>query len=346
MNNETCQISDIMPVDADLFGGEISLEGDFSFTSTQNSKTGDLIYSGFEMVSDFGRATGSMMGIHHYFAISETYRYKQGLTVTTRLNQPMIELHFQLEGSAHAQTIQSQAIQSSTDLDLDIKSGETNLMIVPPLSDTFELKEEMGGNIFSILLSIEYIKDLSNRYPELMEPILTKVNRKEFCLLKEQNLHITPRMRDVIQRIQNQSYGQIAGSLFLEAQILDLLSQFFTNPEQPVSANGHSLSRSDLDHIHRAREILLERLEAPPTLAELSRFVGTNEFKLKRGFKEVFGTSPYAYHLQYKLERAKSYILDTDLTIAEIAYQVGYSDPSHLTNAFRKQYGIRPSDLR
>ena len=112
------------------------------------------------------------------------------------------------------------------------------------------------------------------------------------------------------------------------------------------SSNGHSLSSLELERIHRAKEILTDRLEDPPTLAELSKLIGTNEFKLKSGFKEVFGTSPYAYHLQHKLELARSYILDTDLTIAEISYRVGYSDPAHFTNAFRKQFDIRPSDLR
>lgn len=343
MENETYQISDIMPVGTDQFG-EISLEGDFSFNLTQNSKTGNLVHSGFEMVSDFGRATGSFLGLNHYFAVTEMYRYKQGLSVTTRLHQPMIGLHFQLDGAALLQTIQARSARSFANV--EIRSGETNLMIVPPLSDTFELKEGMVGNIFSISLSLGYIRDLSNRYPDLMEPILTKVGKGDFCLLKEQNVRITPRMRDVIRRIQNQNNGQIAGSLFFESQVLNLLSLFFSQMEQPGSNGRRALPRSDRDRIHRAKEILLQRLDSPPTLAELSRLVGTNEFKLKQGFKELFGTSPYAYHLQHKLELARSYILDTDFTIAEIAYRMGYSDPAHLTKAFRKQYGICPSDLR
>src|SRR5690606_31825857 len=104
--------------------------------------------------------------------------------------------------------------------------------------------------------------------------------------------------------------------------------------------NGHSFSRTELEHIHMAREILMNRISNPPTLAELSRLVGSNEFILKRGFKDIFGTSPYALHLQHKLALAKSYILDTALTIAEIAYQVAYSDTVHYSKAFRQRYGI------
>ncbi|MEX0774014.1 MAG: AraC family transcriptional regulator, partial [Balneolales bacterium] len=227
-----------------------------------------------------------------------------------------------------------------------IQQGESNLMIIPPMNESFELKEELSGNTFTLLLSHGYLLDLSCRFPHLLEPVLDKLKKKDFCHLRKQNLQVSPRMRGAIQRIQSYDAGQIAGSLFLEAQILDLLGLFFSQPEQPASSNGHAFSRLDQERIHRAKDILLERMETPPTLAELSRLVGSNEFKLKRGFKELFGTSPYAYLLQQKLELARSYILDTELTIGEIAYQVGYSDPAHLTHAFRKQYGIRPSDLR
>jgi AraC family transcriptional regulator, transcriptional activator of the genes for pyochelin and ferripyochelin receptors len=71
-----------------------------------------------------------------------------------------------------------------------------------------------------------------------------------------------------------------------------------------------------------------------------------NEFKLKRGFREIFGTSPYAFLLQHKLELARNYLLDTEWSIGEIARRIGYRDPAHFTHAFRKQYGLRPSDLR
>lgn len=347
MNNETHQISEVLPVDDDLFGGEISLEGDFSLTHTHQSKAGDLFRTGFEMVSEFGHADCMMLGKRHYFAISELYQYRRGLICTARLNQPMIQLHFQLGGSAQTHLMYSQEGRASTGLNLNINPGETNLLIVPSLNDSFELTDTADGNIFSIMFSIDYIRDLFSRYPVQMEPILTNIKKRELCLLKKQNVPITPRMRDVILRIQNQNHDeQMAGSLFLEAQILDLLSMFFIQMEQPEATSGRQLSRSDQDRIHRAREILLEQLDSPPTLAELSKRVGTNEFKLKRGFKEIFGTSPYAYHLQHKLEIARSFILDTELTISEIAYKVGYSDPAHLSNAFRRQYGISPSDLR
>lgn len=328
-----------MPDDSEFaLEGQFSMNGQFSIDFTHASKIGDLFHTDLELNSDFGHGEVSMLGHKHYTAIRETYQYKPGMISSTRLNQPFIALCFQLEGSA-------QAIQSSTKEQLNISQGEANLMIIPPMHESFELMEALGGTSFLITLSEDYLQDLSNRFPKVLEPILIKVKKRELGLQKENNMAITPRMRSIIRRIQQPGASQMVGSLFLEAQILDLLAIMFAN-QTHTSSNGNSLSGTDLARIHRVQEILMNQLTDPPTLAELSKSVGTNEYKLKRGFKEVFGTTPYAYHLQNKLELARSYILDTDLTIAEIAYEVGYSDPAHLTNAFRKQYGIPPSDLR
>ena len=327
-------MSDVIPVE-----GEFTLEGQFSFNRTYKSVVGDLLTASFELSSELGFSSISIFSQKQVTTIWETYEYKQGLICSTRLDQPFAGLFFQLGGS-------TQAIRTTMDLDMNIQSGESNLMIIPPMNESFELKEELRGTTFGVLLAHDYLVDLTHRFPLQLEPIIDKLRKKEFCQFQERNLPITPRMRETIQRIRQLDSSQVACSLFLEAHVLDLLAMIITQLHQPVYANGHSFSRTDLEHIHMAREILIDRISNPPTLAELSRLVGSNEFILKRGFKDIFGTSPYAFHLQHKLALAKSYILDTALTIAEIAYKVGYSDPAHFTKAFRKQYGIRPSDLR
>lgn len=327
-------MSDVIPVE-----GEFTLEGQFSVDRTQQSTVGDLTTASLELSCGLGFSTISMLSQKNYTTVWETYDYKQGLVCSTRLDQAFAGLFFQLEGSTHA-------IQTTMDLNMNIHPGESNLMIVPPLNESFELKAPLKGTTFGILLAHDYLLDLNNRFPLQLEPVIEKLKQKDFCQFKKQNLRITPRMRESIQRIQQLDISQIACSLFLEAQVLDLLALIITQMDQPVYANGHSFSHSDLEHIYAAREILLNRMVNPPTLAELSKLVGSNEFLLKRGFREIFGTSPYAFHLQHKLELARSYILDTQLTIAEVAYKVGYTDPAHFTKAFRRQYGIRPSDLR
>jgi hypothetical protein len=82
--------------------------------------------------------------------------------------------------------------------------------------------------------------------------------------------------------------------LFLESQTLELLS---LNLERlfglDVAGGSPGLSKTDRENLLAAREILLNRLESPPSLLELSRLIHTNDYKLKRSFKQYFGKTVY-----------------------------------------------------
>ena len=63
MSEETYQISDLMPESEFSMEGQFSLNGQLSIDCTYASKVGDLFQSGFDMVSDYGNAKISMLGL-------------------------------------------------------------------------------------------------------------------------------------------------------------------------------------------------------------------------------------------------------------------------------------------
>jgi len=93
-----------------------------------------------------------------------------------------------------------------------------------------------------------------------------------------------------------------------------------------------------------ARERLLQDLSDPPTIAELARETGLNQLKLKRGFKAVFGYSVYALFQRERMDRARE-LLERH-GVAETAMILGYSNASHFSVAFRKQFGVLPREAR
>ncbi|EPY01061.1 AraC family transcriptional regulator [Magnetospirillum fulvum MGU-K5] len=93
-----------------------------------------------------------------------------------------------------------------------------------------------------------------------------------------------------------------------------------------------------------ARERLLLDLSAPPTIAELARETGLNQLKLKRGFKALFGHSIYALFQRERMDRARALLQRYGVT--ETAMRLGYSNVSHFSAAFRKQFGVLPSEAR
>lgn len=108
--------------------------------------------------------------------------------------------------------------------------------------------------------------------------------------------------------------------------------------------DGETLSLRERKLLVAARERLLHDLGNPPTIAELARETGLNQLKLKRGFKVVFGHSIYALFQRERMDRARVLLQQNGVT--ETAMTLGYSNVSHFSAAFRKQFGVLPREAR
>ena len=106
------------------------------------------------------------------------------------------------------------------------------------------------------------------------------------------------------------------------------------------------VSSADIDRVRRARSILLSRLDAPPTLRDLAHEVGLNEFKLKAGFRQAYGSTVRRELARARLETAREIIGRGNVSITTAASQVGYSNPGDFGIRFKKRFGVTPSEFR
>lgn len=112
-------------------------------------------------------------------------------------------------------------------------------------------------------------------------------------------------------------------------------------PRAPIKS-----SVRDVIRINEARDIILDQFQRPPPIPRLARQVGLNQTKLKALFKATFGLTIHDFTQKCRMERAVDLLATTDLTVAEIAYAVGYDYPASFTHAFRKFYGHAPKQAR
>jgi len=91
---------------------------------------------------------------------------------------------------------------------------------------------------------------------------------------------------------------------------------------------------------------LLNNLDNPPSLSEISNQIGLNTFKLKKEFKAFFGVPVFKYLQNERLSFAHKMIRNQDSTVQEAAWHVGYDSLSSFSNAFEKKFGYRPSQIK
>jgi AraC-like DNA-binding protein len=103
------------------------------------------------------------------------------------------------------------------------------------------------------------------------------------------------------------------------------------------------LTEYDLESLHSIEQMIRRNITRHYPIADLSRDFGINEFKLKQGFRQVFGNSIYDYQLKIRMEKARDLLGTGRRQIKEIARFVGYKSASSFIAAFKKEYKLSPA---
>jgi transcriptional regulator GlxA family with amidase domain len=96
----------------------------------------------------------------------------------------------------------------------------------------------------------------------------------------------------------------------------------------------------------RAKSLLETQVKAIPSIESIAVRLGLSTTHFHRVFREHTGMSPYQYHLQLRIERAKQMLRGTSLSIKEVANALAFESPFHFSNAFKRRTGMSPSQWR
>ncbi|MEH1855144.1 MAG: AraC family transcriptional regulator [Nostoc sp.] len=158
----------------------------------------------------------------------------------------------------------------------------------------------------------------------------------------------TTAIQTVAQQIVNCPYHGMTKRLYLQAKVIELMALQlapFLAEQAGLQPQPRFRART-VERIYQAREILLSRLENPPTLLELAQIVGVSDRTLQRGFQQIFDTTVFGYLTDKRMERAKRWLREGNLTVLDVAIMTGYSNPTHFSVAFKRKFGISPSQCR
>lgn len=152
-----------------------------------------------------------------------------------------------------------------------------------------------------------------------------------------------PPMKRLLKLMELRANGQGAGRFFVAAKAVELMGLF---AEHFSHTPRLRIPDADRHAVFRAQVFLEKRMADPPSLHQLASHVGMSLSKLKQLFPDVCGLPPYGYLRQARMERAFGLLQTTDMSVTEVALEVGYNSPSRFSKAFFTRFGFNPSDAR
>jgi AraC-like DNA-binding protein len=281
-------------------------------------------------------------GIYIVYGDMSLYKAKRlNFEITGEMD--LVEMHFTLQGDGMMKNLLSGK-------EHHFRTNQHNMHYTPIFSGT----GQYGGGFdrykfFEVHFTTRFFLELANdSCPTLMQfaERIAKGNEQD---LSRESMPISFAMHQCINDIMQCKITGGLKLLFLQSKSIELLTLQAQMYEDAARSSGTSSliikPGHDTESIHFAREYLLQHAAQPPSLSELARIAGINEFKLKQGFKALYNNTVFGYLADHKLNQARD-LLVSNVAIKDVADRLGYSSVQHFNSAFRKKFGVPPGKLK
>jgi len=253
------------------------------------------------------------------------YHYEQSTP-----NENYLELKFCISGNVYCRQ-------------KDVECDKCKLNESKGCSDKVESVDVLSFRFSPTILS-QFVKPRTSN-DTLSDDILCFKHKSSFTKI----LPLCGKTRMVIEGLLNHNFADSLENIYINAQTQMLLlysMNCMVGEKQIDVINCKFLANeADRDKIVNAREILIQHIGEPITIKELSRKVAMNECYLKKGFKEMFGSTIFDFYQSQRMEHAKYLLYEKGLSVTEVSLMLGYSSISHFSTAFKKHTGLKPCEL-
>lgn len=246
----------------------------------------------------------------------------------SQVNRNIIHFYFCLQGSA--------AFGFGPHYSRQIEKQRNYFFYNPENDLPFQLKLAPETRIIALSITLESLHKL---FTHDALPFLKPENVKtKFYDEREIPSHLYV----LLNQIFTVSLSESVAKLYYHGKVLELLALYFSERKPDTESCPFLNDQETVRKIKHAKEYLLKNMETPPGLKELAKQAGLNEYQLKVGFKEIYGNTVFGYLLDHKLDHARVLLDTAKFQVNEVAYQIGYTNPSHFIASFKKKFGVTP----
>ncbi|MGE5682481.1 MAG: helix-turn-helix domain-containing protein [Bacillota bacterium] len=202
-------------------------------------------------------------------------------------------------------------------------------VIIPVDTNTASINIEVDANYLNGLF------DLSER-----SPVLQGLLQNTQPLLFEQMIY--PFLQKIVNEIVSEHVDETFELFFLRIKAEELICRLLMEFEKRDEKRLYALNNRDIQNIYKIKEQMLEHLEIPPVIKELAVCANMSPSKLKRLFKQIFGSSIFSYYQEFRMKEAARLLKEEKLSVSDAGYQLGFTNLSHFSRVFKEHTGMKP----
>lgn len=248
------------------------------------------------------------------------------------IDQSLIQFYFAYEGGA-------QFLFHQGSYKLQLAKGRALLFYNPLAALPLEIEVDAQSRLLFLYIKVESLHRMFVEDADELAFINPENVNKKFY--NENGL--SPAVMVSLSQLFQMPVQGPAQKIFEQAKVLELLAHYFNRKEDTdVEACPFLEDEDNVKKIRLAKNILIERMTEPPTIPELAVEIGLNEYRLKEGFKNIYGTTVFKFLNDYRLDVARQLLDQGKVKVNEAAYHIGYHNPSHFIAAFKKKFGVTP----
>lgn len=264
--------------------------------------------------------------------------FTQPVTFDWEGDLEVITLYYNLKGIVSIGDINGTPIQLHT--------NQQN-MFFGSKAEGFMKVDELRFRSFMIQFNKKAFLRIAGRSADALKFFADQVTSGKTAVFSPVNLPIDISGQQAIDAILNCKFSDSLKRIFFLSKVMELIVLQAEAHTRSLSGKPRYLkSDYDRERIIFARDYVLQHIDMPPSIPELAKIVGINEFKLKKGYKEIFGSTIFGHLAEARLEQARTLLQESTQPVSEIAFQLGYASVQHFSNAFKKKYGVPPGRLR
>ncbi len=223
---------------------------------------------------------------------------------------------------------------------LELNTGEAIFLAFPKGEWQAKMVYQPETEFYTVQMEVSKLHSLINpAFDQHQLETAPKLNMRDLMKL----IPVNPSLLVCFDQILHHKLQVPFKSIFEQAKFLEIFSLIMeTAFGQHMEACPVMMTPAIESKIHEVRRHIISHIDTVPDPDHLALVYELPRNTLKEGYRYIFGKTIHQYHADHKLESAMQMLESGELLVKEIAFKIGYQNPSHFISAFKKRFGYTP----